>query len=129
MQENPGSKPCHNCRRKRRRCDRSVPVCHKCMKTGQECLGYGKLFIWNEGVASRGKMMGKAYATPNHLQPLTMSTRDEGTSRVWTFSCDLNPSIPDRNDLRAPLYITPIDPLFQGMDNPSRRYLCHCRLL
>ncbi|RMZ37382.1 hypothetical protein CA14_011645 [Aspergillus flavus] len=125
MQENPGSKPCHNCRRKRRRCDRSVPVCHKCMKTGQECLGYGKLFIWNEGVASRGKMMGKTYATPNHLQPLTMSTRDEGTSRVWTFSCDLNPSIPDRNDLRAPLYITPIDPLFQGMDNPSRRYLCH----
>ncbi|KAE8322431.1 fungal-specific transcription factor domain-containing protein [Aspergillus sergii] len=54
-----------------------------------------------------------------------MSTRDEGASRVWTFSCDVNPSILKRDDLRAPLYMTPIDPLFQDMDNPSRRYLCH----
>ncbi|PIG89427.1 hypothetical protein AARAC_003812 [Aspergillus arachidicola] len=54
-----------------------------------------------------------------------MSARDEGASRVWTFSCDVNPSILKRNDLRAPLYMTPIDPLFQDMDNASRRYLCH----
>ncbi|KAB8211610.1 fungal-specific transcription factor domain-containing protein [Aspergillus parasiticus] len=54
-----------------------------------------------------------------------MSARDEGASRVWTFSSDVNPSILKRNDLRAPLYMTPIDPLFQDMDNPSRRYLCH----
>lgn len=54
-------KACHNCRRRRVRCDSSVPVCQKCAKAGQECLGYGKLFIWNQGVASRGKMMGKTF--------------------------------------------------------------------
>ena len=128
MQENPESKPCHNCRRKRLRCDRSVPVCHKCVKTGQECLGYGKLFIWNQGVASRGKMMGKTYAMPDH-QPLTRSIEGEGNNRVWTFSYDLKPRLPGPSDLQAPLYMAPIDPLFQDMDNPSRRYLYHCNLI
>ncbi|RWA03536.1 hypothetical protein EKO27_g11571 [Xylaria grammica] len=39
-------KPCHNCRKRRLRCDRSVPACYKCTKTGQTCLGYGKLYRW-----------------------------------------------------------------------------------
>ena len=69
-------------------------------------------------------MMGKTYAVPDHLQSLTKSSPN---GRDWTFSCDLNPSILKRGDLRAPLYMSPIDPLFQDMDNPSRRYLCHCR--
>ncbi|KAH7134891.1 fungal-specific transcription factor domain-containing protein [Dendryphion nanum] len=55
------TKACHNCRRRRWKCDRSLPVCQKCLSAGTECLGYGKLFVWNEGVASRGKMMGKTY--------------------------------------------------------------------
>ncbi|KAE8366018.1 fungal-specific transcription factor domain-containing protein [Aspergillus caelatus] len=54
-----------------------------------------------------------------------MAIEQEGNTRVWTFSCDLKPSILDPNDLRAPLYMSPVDPLFQDMDNPSRRYLCH----
>ncbi|OGM46538.1 hypothetical protein ABOM_004591 [Aspergillus bombycis] len=71
--------------------------------------------------------MGKTYAMPDHLRSLTKSSEVDGNgnSRVWTFSCDLNPSILERDDLRAPLYMSPIDPLFQDMDNPSRRYLCH----
>lgn len=55
------TKACHNCRRRRWRCDRSLPSCQKCLSAGTECLGYGKLFVWNRGVASRGKMMGKGY--------------------------------------------------------------------
>lgn len=55
------TKACHNCRRRRWKCDRGLPVCQKCLSAGSECLGYGKLFVWNEGVASRGKMMGKTY--------------------------------------------------------------------
>ncbi|KAE8137730.1 fungal-specific transcription factor domain-containing protein [Aspergillus pseudotamarii] len=94
------------------------------MKTGQECLGYGKLFIWNQGVASRGKMMGKTYAMPDH-RPLTTTIEGEGNSRAWTFSCDRKPRILNPNDLWAPLYMSPVDPLFQDMNNPSRRYLCH----
>ncbi|PVI01073.1 hypothetical protein DM02DRAFT_562051 [Periconia macrospinosa] len=55
------TKACHNCRKRRWKCDRSLPVCHKCLSSGAECLGYGKLFVWNNGVASRGKMMGKSF--------------------------------------------------------------------
>ncbi|KAF9880574.1 hypothetical protein CkaCkLH20_01616 [Colletotrichum karsti] len=60
---NAPTKPCHNCRRRRLRCDRSYPHCHKCTAAGQECLGYGKLFRWTEGVASRGKLAGKSTIT------------------------------------------------------------------
>lgn len=48
------SKPCHNCRRRRLRCDRSWPTCHKCAVSGQECLGYGKVFIWTEAIDAHG---------------------------------------------------------------------------
>lgn len=70
------SNACHTCRRKRLRCDRSLPKCRKCADRKQECMGYGKMFIWQEGVASRGKMagvkpgdMGKAL-NPLPLRPM-----------------------------------------------------------
>ncbi|KAI5463503.1 fungal-specific transcription factor domain-containing protein [Mariannaea sp. PMI_226] len=50
------SKPCHNCRRRRLRCDRSWPTCHKCVVSGQECLGYGKVFVWTQGIDSQGNV-------------------------------------------------------------------------
>ncbi|RXG44578.1 hypothetical protein VDGE_05342 [Verticillium dahliae] len=56
------TKACHNCRRRRLRCDRSYPSCHKCTTAGHECLGYGKLYKWADGVASRGKLAGKSSA-------------------------------------------------------------------
>ncbi|KUJ21359.1 uncharacterized protein LY89DRAFT_577473 [Mollisia scopiformis] len=54
-------KACHNCRRRRLRCDRSLPQCYKCTSTGQDCLGYQALLFWNNGVASRGKMSGMTF--------------------------------------------------------------------
>lgn len=48
------SKPCHNCRRRRLRCDRSWPICHKCAVSGQECLGYGKVFVWTQTTDTPG---------------------------------------------------------------------------
>lgn len=53
MQTN-NSKPCHNCRRRRLRCDRSWPSCHKCAVSGQECLGYGKVFVWTQALDKDG---------------------------------------------------------------------------
>ncbi|KAF1729878.1 Acriflavine sensitivity control protein acr-2 [Beauveria bassiana] len=52
----PQNKPCHNCRRRRLRCDRSWPTCNKCATTGQECLGYGKVYVWTEGIDAQGKV-------------------------------------------------------------------------
>lgn len=69
------TKACHNCRKKRWKCDRSLPVCHKCLSSGAECLGYGKLFVWNNGVASRGKMMGKSYEE-------ALATRRDGQAHL-----------------------------------------------
>ncbi|KAL3477289.1 fungal-specific transcription factor domain-containing protein [Aspergillus californicus] len=96
-------KACHNCRRRRLRCDRGVPACQKCSRTGQECLGYGKLFLWNQGVASRGKMMGQSYPVPY--------TRESKSSTAGL------PLV----SMQAPL----LDPLLQGLNDTSRRYLFH----
>ncbi len=58
------TKPCHNCRRQRLRCDRSYPHCNKCTKAGKDCLGYGQLFRWTGAVASRGKLAGRTSSAP-----------------------------------------------------------------
>ncbi|KJZ79993.1 hypothetical protein HIM_00707 [Hirsutella minnesotensis 3608] len=50
------SKPCHNCRRRRLRCDRSWPACHKCAVSGQECLGYGRVFVWTQAIEAHGHL-------------------------------------------------------------------------
>ncbi|PTB64727.1 hypothetical protein BBK36DRAFT_1123192 [Trichoderma citrinoviride] len=60
----PPTKPCHNCRRQRLRCDRSYPHCNKCAAAGKECLGYGKLFRWTGAIASRGKLAGRTSSAP-----------------------------------------------------------------
>ncbi|KAK8071022.1 acriflavine sensitivity control protein acr-2 [Apiospora hydei] len=65
--------PCHNCRRNRKRCDRSVPSCNKCSSTGQDCLGYGKLLRWTGGAASRGRLAGsKPYALSGEAKQNTI---------------------------------------------------------
>ncbi|KAF4126885.1 Pfam:DUF3468 [Geosmithia morbida] len=51
-----GGKPCHNCRRRRLRCDRSWPTCHKCAVSGQECLGYGKVFVFTQAIDENGNL-------------------------------------------------------------------------
>lgn len=110
---NPASKACHNCRRRRLKCDRDVPACRKCALNGQECLGYGKLFVWNEGVASRGKMMGKTYPVPR--EPDRTIRGNTGNSLIPAQVYDFLP-------LQLPL----LDPLYQGLDDTSRGYLSHC---
>lgn len=57
-------KACHNCRRKRLRCDRSVPQCVKCSTAGRQCLGYGNLLRWTGAVASRGRLAGQTSFAP-----------------------------------------------------------------
>ncbi|AEO57224.1 hypothetical protein MYCTH_2062045 [Thermothelomyces thermophilus ATCC 42464] len=57
----PGAAPspaCHNCRRRRLRCDRSLPSCRKCLGSGQKCLGYGPLLRWANAPAVRGRLVG-----------------------------------------------------------------------
>lgn len=67
-------KPCHNCRRRRLRCDRSWPSCHKCAVSGQECLGYGKVFIWTQGIDENG-----------NVKPASSSRRNASSSVSYSI--------------------------------------------
>ncbi|GKT52321.1 acriflavine sensitivity control protein acr-2 [Colletotrichum spaethianum] len=96
---NAPTKPCHNCRRRRLRCDRSYPHCHKCTAGGQECLGYGKLFRWTEGVASRGKLAGKTTITFSADTTTTISSR---ASTLEPPSASASASASGRHDHQDP---------------------------
>ncbi|CEL09339.1 hypothetical protein ASPCAL12477 [Aspergillus calidoustus] len=100
-------KPCHNCRRRRLKCDRRFPACTKCIRTGQACLGYGKLFLWNQGVASRGKMMGKTFPT----QPVGQNIVADLKLVNHVATTHLHASL--------------VDPVFGDMGYTSRQYLSH----
>jgi hypothetical protein len=53
------STDCRTCNRRRIRCDRSLPTCKKCALKELTCPGYGLRIQFGQGVASRGKLMGK----------------------------------------------------------------------
>ncbi|PWW78055.1 hypothetical protein C7212DRAFT_357155 [Tuber magnatum] len=60
---------CYTCRRRRVRCDRALPHCEMCAnRPGLDCLGYRKPLVWDKGVASRGKIMGKTFPLPKPLR-------------------------------------------------------------
>lgn len=70
------TKPCHNCRRRRLRCDRSWPSCHKCDLSGQECLGYGRVFVWTQTIDPHGNLKPSS----------TSSSTSTASSAAATFS-------------------------------------------
>lgn len=115
----PPSKPCHNCRRKRLRCDRSIPDCQKCTSKGETCLGYGKLLRWTNDVAVRGKL---AVQISQHQRHTAHShTKDVVASRY------VLPKTRQLSDAELqPLHITLIDPLLVDLGPRHRVYIGHC---
>lgn len=119
---------CHNCRRSRRRCDRSIPTCTKCHLAGQVCLGYGKLLNWTNSVASRGKMMGKTFvvARTSEAQPIT--------PQVCSASLAISSKNMLSHEVENTLSLEALsswcwqlgDPVFQDLSSSSRFYLSYC---
>lgn len=120
---------CHNCRRKRFRCDGSVPSCRKCISLGQECLGYGTLWRWTDSVASRGKLSGKkiplqdldrlsSSQTDADARRLTAANANQDISSNYVQDLDLDDSIQLSGNLN--------DPLFSDMSSSDRYYLSYC---
>ncbi|KAL4895971.1 fungal-specific transcription factor domain-containing protein [Aspergillus ambiguus] len=107
----PEKKACHTCRRRRVKCDRGVPHCNRCRGAGLECLGYGKLILWNQGVASRGKMMGKTFELP---KADSLSSPRPGS-----------PHCSEGRTVSATPASPMVDPLFQDFSPTIRRYLTH----
>lgn len=118
----PPTKSCHNCRRRRLRCDRSLPACEKCHANGDTCLGYGKLIRWaNVGaVTVRGKIHGPG---PSHrltrnsvgkLDPVLTVYAEDAVHAVGT-----GPIFPA-------IQFSLIDPLLQDLAPRNRLYINHC---
>lgn len=103
---------CHNCRRRRLRCDRSFPSCRKCAISGEDCLGYGTLLRWANAPAVRGKLVG---------QLAVAKTGKPGPKPV---------SVPPRAAIqKSTLFLHPSlrDPLLDGLNRRNRHYVHHCK--
>ncbi|KAI9041328.1 Zn(II)2Cys6 transcription factor [Aspergillus affinis] len=98
---------CHSCRRRRVKCDRTLPECRKCTLAGIECLGYGRLILWNKGIASRGKMMGKTFDMS--LSPHSKTKPPSQFSSTSQFS----------------ICSSLVDPLLQDLGSRNARYIYH----
>ncbi|KAI0130265.1 fungal-specific transcription factor domain-containing protein [Xylariales sp. AK1849] len=110
---------CHNCRKRRLRCDRSVPTCNKCATSSQECLGYGKIYQWTDAVASRGRLAGKKTFSPSNRSGCNNPDYPRKQALVRCESGIVAHFIETR------LPSTLVDPLFQPMDGSSRFYLSY----
>ena len=115
---------CHNCRRQRLKCDRSLPQCLKCIRRGQECLGYERLFRWEQGVASRGKMAGMTF------EEMTKDRARQESSSPQSLSPT---SLSSQQVSRGNTQLSPLgsltDPLVQDVNHASRKYLFYCELI
>ena len=123
----PQSRPeaCHNCRRGRLKCDRSLPQCLKCIKRGQECLGYQRLFRWEQGVASRGKMAG--------MMTFEKMRKDRASHENSSPQLPPSPASHSRQQSSCgSIQVSPLgsltDPLVQDVNHVSRKYLFYCEL-
>ncbi|KAH8588876.1 fungal-specific transcription factor domain-containing protein [Bisporella sp. PMI_857] len=127
--DNSPKKPCHTCRRRRVKCDLHTPQCQKCAAAGLKCLGYGKLILWVQGVASRGKMMGKSLnATSSkpadsqaaQLTALSPRVLNGAFDNIPGYILDVETSF---NENILPY--TLLDPWLQQLDPGARYYMTH----
>lgn len=103
------ARSCYNCRRRRWRCDRSIPVCQKCSASGEECLGYNAVTLrWANGPALRGNLATRTNKHRDSASPLGPAERklSDGT--------------------RATIIAPSLDPVLAHLDRASRYYLHHC---
>ncbi|KAI1501583.1 fungal-specific transcription factor domain-containing protein [Biscogniauxia marginata] len=111
-------KACHNCRRRRLRCDRSVPGCHKCSIAGLKCLGYDKLYRWadtlipNYSITTQRKLK-----TP----PETRFCNRDRADSLGPYDGCLVPTAGEQ--LSNSPTISLADPVLQDLNLSSRQYL------
>lgn len=114
---------CHNCRRRRLKCDRTIPQCLKCKHKGQDCLGYQRLLRWQPPLASCSKRAG----------PTSQAVaRPQSRNRDLTLQHTIYALSPNQQSQRyvSTLLLNPLtDPLMQDLDHASRGYLAYCESL
>jgi hypothetical protein len=116
---------CHNCRRQRLKCDRSMPQCSKCTKRGQECLGYQRLLLWQDGVASRGKLASQRYGAKQ--EPASCREPCAAISPSPTESSRQRVE-PATVQAQVPLLRPLTDPLTQDLTGATKSFISYCTL-
>ncbi|QPC67777.1 hypothetical protein HYE67_010008 [Fusarium culmorum] len=71
----PKVRGCYQCSRRRIDCDRQEPECVKCVTKGIKCSGLGLRYRFNDGIAARGKFVGKTFPVVDI--PVTQSSKQE----------------------------------------------------
>ncbi|KAJ6180592.1 hypothetical protein N7519_011053 [Penicillium mononematosum] len=94
------AKDCPTCQRRRIKCDRGLPACHKCGKRNLECPGYGRQLKWVQGVASRGSLRGRAF--PSLDAPVTASNSPCSSSETSSETHATVSSINSLNQYSCP---------------------------
>ena len=107
------TKACHNCRRRRRRCDRSQPYCYRCSKDGEECLGYGRVLRWVDSpTASQSRPPSPKHGSLGDNHETTGVLIPMGWSGNLDKAMLIRPSL--------------VDPLLNDLNCDSRYYIHHC---
>lgn len=130
----PKTKPCHDCRRRRLRCDASVPFCMKCTIAGRQCLGYSQILRWNDSNSIRGKRRSrqvnsdistgswKAASPDGSVSPCTQTTEAD---EEFPSPCESPETSKGQLRLSLPL----LDPSVQDFSYTARFYLAHCKII
>lgn len=121
----PQSRPeaCHNYHRRRLKYGRSLPQYLKCLQECQKCLGYQRLFRWERGVASRGKIVGMTFEEMTEGRARHGNSRPYLPSPASLSSQQFSPGNTEVSPLRS---LT--DPLVQDVNHASRKYVSYSEL-
>ncbi|PSS05331.1 fungal-specific transcription factor domain-domain-containing protein [Coniella lustricola] len=127
----PPQKPCHNCRRKRLRCDRSFPGCEKCHAKGDKCLGYGALLRWTDArTTETGPRKSVSPPKQASASPPLSASPTSTTSSTETSAAALSVPLADGGNVMdlasmQSVCTSLIQPLLQDIEPVHRLYISH----
>jgi hypothetical protein len=120
----PSEPQCHNCRRRRIRCDSTLPSCRKCTRKGLDCPGYGrhKPLVWLEGGGYQNQHLTEGNKPASQRKPrksgrprIVPATDDHQKETVGTLIRMTSPSgnglrssvlgVPSSLDIKYPLKV------------------------
>ncbi|KUI54485.1 Acriflavine sensitivity control protein acr-2 [Cytospora mali] len=117
------TKACHNCRRNRLRCDRSLPQCQKCSSKGDQCQGYGRLLRWANAAAVKGKLAEQVGQRPHAplMERQTWNNSDHHNLRLQSGENSKS----DAGVTVYPVKSALVDPLLKDLSPQRRLYISH----
>ncbi|RFN44289.1 acriflavine sensitivity control protein acr-2 [Fusarium flagelliforme] len=80
VKKRPKVRGCYQCSRRRIDCDRKEPGCAKCADKGIKCSGLGLRYRFNDGIAARGRFVGKTVPVVDKPAKKTAKSNDASTA-------------------------------------------------